>query len=106
MRKEDNGRIRYLNQYKPDEESRIRAAILAEYENHLPEFEIALHCGLRASEQYRLQWPDISLERKTLTVSKTKNGRTRHIPLNSVAVAVLQYLHTRAEKCQRVHLPG
>lgn len=108
IKKENNGRVRYLNQYKPapttlpylknchDEESRIRAVISAEYPHHLSEFEIGLNCGMRASEQYRLQWPDINFDRKILTVRETKNGRTRHVRLNTTALAVLEFLSARA----------
>lgn len=67
MRKENNIRVRYLNQHKPlptqdkqledchDEESRLRAVINARYPHHLPEFEIALNTGMRKSEQYRVE---------------------------------------------------
>ena len=47
---EDNGRVRYLNQYDQNEEKRLRAAIEAKYASHLPEFVIALHTGMRPSE--------------------------------------------------------
>ena len=63
---EDNERVRFLNQFTlakteleyikahSDEESRLRAVILKKYAEHLPEFEIALHTGMRPSEQYGL----------------------------------------------------
>ncbi len=63
-----------------DEESRLRAVILANYPAHMPEFEIALHTGMRPSEQYGLIWSRVDL---VLTIPKSKNGNTRHIPLNS-----------------------
>jgi hypothetical protein len=58
-KREDNGRFRFLNQLAPakseveylkphaDEESRLRAVILSDYPYHMPEFEIALHTGMR-----------------------------------------------------------
>jgi hypothetical protein len=48
---EDNGRVRFLNQHHPDEEVRLRAAIDAKYRAHLPELDLALHTGMRPSEQ-------------------------------------------------------
>jgi hypothetical protein len=57
---EDNGRVRFLNQLAPaktdvecftpyaDEESWLRAVILSDYPDHMPEFEIALHTGIEA----------------------------------------------------------
>jgi len=56
---EDNGRVRFL---KPEEEIRLRKAIKAKYAVHLPEFELALHTGMRPSEQYNLTWDRIDLE--------------------------------------------
>ena len=47
-RRENNARVRWL---APDEETKLRKAIGAE---HLPELDIAIHTGLRRSEQYRL----------------------------------------------------
>src|SRR5713101_1778816 len=94
-KREDNGRVRFLNQLAPakteveylkphaDEESRLRAVILADYPAHMPEFEIALHTGMRPSEQYGLIWSRVDLVRKLITIPKSKNGNTRHIPLNS-----------------------
>jgi hypothetical protein len=56
---EDNGRVRFLNQFQPGEtetdflkdcnaeESRLRAVIGKKYPSHLPELEIAVHTGVR-----------------------------------------------------------
>jgi len=106
-RREDNGRVRFLNQFKPaktdiaylqahtEEESRLRAVIGKNYAGHMPEFDIALHTGMRPSEQYGLVWNRIDLTRKLITIPKSKNGMTRHIPLNSVALAAFQQLQKR-----------
>jgi hypothetical protein len=76
---EDNGRVRFLNQLAPakseveylkshaDEESRLRAVILSDYPYHMPEFEIALHTGMRPSEQYGLIWSRVDLVRRART---------------------------------------
>jgi site-specific recombinase XerD len=108
IRKENNGRLRFLNQYAPaktdleylkecsDEESRLRAVIDRKYPEHLPELDVALNTGMRPSEQYSLTWDRVDLMRKIITIAKSKNGRTRHIPLNSVAVAALKVLQQRS----------
>jgi integrase len=105
---EDNGRVRFLNQFKPamtdldylkdhkDEESRLRATIQAHYPTHMPEFEIALHTGVRPSEQYGLTWGNVDLARKLITIPKSKNGDTRHVPLNSIALAAFRELFARS----------
>ena len=107
-KQEDNGRVRFLNQLAPaktdleylkgraDEESRLRAVIVAEYPTHMPGFEIALHTGMRPSEQFGLSWSRVDLVRKLVTIPKSKNGNTRHIPLNSVAMAAFQDLFARS----------
>ncbi len=108
MRKENNARLRFLNQFVPlktkldyltecsDEESRLRAVIAKNYPEHLPEFDIALNTGMRPSEQYGLTWDRVDLTRKIITIPKSKNGRTRHIPVNSVAVAAFRALQQRS----------
>jgi len=108
MRKENNARLRFLNQFAPlktkldylcdcpDEESRLRAVIVKNYPDHLPEFEIAMNTGIRPSEQYRLTWDLVDLTRKIVTIPKSKNGRTRYIPLNSLAVAAFKALEQRS----------
>ena len=104
MRKENNQRVRYLNQYDPlptgvaylkncrDEESRLMAAIRKKYAFHLQEVEIALNTGLRRREQYNTEWPNVNFERKVLTVPRSKHGESRHIALNSVALAAFKSL--------------
>lgn len=87
MKAENNGRIRYL---KPEEETRIRAAIRAKCPEHLPVFVFALNTGLRAGEMFNVKWEDIDLDRRQLTVPKSKHGGTRHVSLNLSARAVLR----------------
>jgi integrase len=105
---EDNGRVRFLNQFQPrktglpyllrhtTEESRLRAVIAAKFPSHMPAFTIALHTGLRPSEQYGLMWERVDLIRRMVTIPKSKNGNTRHIPLNTVALAAFQELFNRS----------
>jgi len=108
MQRENNARIRYLNQHEPlpatldylkrhtDEESRLRAVIETKYAFHMPEFEIALNTGMRLSEQYNTEWPNVNLAQRLLTVSRSKHGEKRHIPLNSTAVAAFERLALQA----------
>src|SRR5208337_3642203 len=107
-KREDNGRVRFLNQYTPaktevdylkgreDEESRLRTVIGKKYPAHLPEFEIALNTGMRGSEQYGLAWGRVDLNRRFVTIPKSKNGACRHIGINSVALAAFKVLQQRS----------
>jgi integrase len=105
---EDNERVQFLNQFIPskteledlkpraDEESSLRTVILKHYAAHMPEFEIALHTGMRPSEQYGLEWPRGDLARNFVSLPKTKTGKARHIRLNVVAVAAFKVLQQRS----------
>jgi site-specific recombinase XerD len=93
-RQENNARVRWLT---PDEETRLRAAISEHYPEHMPELNLALNTGLRLSEMYGLAWENVSLARCVLTVPRSKNGETRHVPLNSLALTALAELRKRGD---------
>jgi integrase len=100
--------VRFLNQFQPgkakltylkdcmDEEARLRAVIGRRFVAHLPEFEIAINTGMRPSEQYGLTWNRVDLVRRQVTLPKSKNGKTRHIPLNSASLAAFKALRVRS----------
>ncbi len=52
---------------------------------------LALNTGMRRGELFNLHWNDIDLKRRTLAIHghNAKSGKTRHIPLNEEAFAVL-----------------
>jgi integrase len=89
---ESNGRVRFLSR---EEEDQLRGAILRLSPERLPEFELAIHTGLRRSEQYGACWTDVDFERRVLTVPFDKPGRTSHVPLNASASHALVALHAR-----------
>ena len=90
QRAENNARIRFLS---ADEEERLRAAIKKRFPKHMPEFDVALNTGMRKSEQFCLEWSQVSLNRKRIRLEKTKNGSDREIPLNKACLYVLEALH-------------
>ena len=63
------------------------------YADHLyPMALLALNTGLRRGEIFQLQWSDVDLLRKQITVRgrTAKSGLTRHVPLNEEARQTLQ----------------
>jgi integrase len=91
--RENNERIRFLSE---EEETRLRKAIDNNCEGRIADLDIALNTGMRQSEQHRLTWKDVNLVARRVTLRKTKNGSTRHIPLNQTAWAAFQTLWERS----------
>jgi integrase len=93
-RQESSGRIRWLT---ADEETKLRAVIQSDYRDEVPAFDLALHTGMRQSEQYRLRWDCVELERRQLTIPRSKHGGIRYIPLDNTALAALVVLRSRSD---------
>jgi integrase len=76
--------------------------IAADWEEHMPELDLALHTGMRLSEMYGLTWDNVILPQRLLTIPRSRNGERRHVRLNSVAVAALLAFHGRWNGSGRV----
>jgi len=96
--RENNERVRFLSH---DEEGKIRSVIERDFPEHMPEFEIALHSGARQGEQYKLSWHDVDPDAR-MTLRQTKNGSTRHVPLNAAARGAFNELRDQSEEQGRV----
>jgi integrase len=85
MLRDHGGRLRSLTR---DEFARL----LAELPDHLADMaQFSVATGLRQANVTRLQWRQISLERRHLWVAadQHKNGVAHSVPLNEAAMAVL-----------------
>jgi site-specific recombinase XerD len=56
-KRENNIRTRFL---ETEEEAALRARIRALYPSREPEFDLALHTGMRRNEQWQLRWQDVN----------------------------------------------
>lgn len=106
--KESLGRVRFLSF---EEEARLRKAIASALpgrirdagESAYAQLDVALHTGMRKSEQFTATWDQVDLERGFIYLSMTKNGTDRFVTLNSAAREVLRHL---AERHKRLGLPS
>jgi site-specific recombinase XerD len=100
-RKEDNARIRYLS--RGDEYPRLRVAVSTQFPEHVAEFVVSVHTGMRLSEQYTVDWTQYRAdphnpERRIIELSKTKNGNARTVHLNADAQAAIESLRVPGQK--------
>lgn len=82
--KENNQRVRFLD---VAEEQRLREAI---GEAHWPLVAVAIHTGLRRSEQFHLRWENVDFATGILTVPRTKHGGSRRVPMNDTVRGILR----------------
>ena len=57
----------------------------------------ALHTGMRRNEILFLRWENVNLRDRFITVTETKNGEIRHLPLNRTMQEMLANLPQRSE---------
>jgi len=73
----------------PQEED---ALIQASPHHIKPIIKLATHTGMRRGELLALQWDQVNLLAKTITVKKSKSGKVRHVPLNDISYGVLHQI--------------
>ena len=82
-------RIRYLTD---DEERSLASVFVPRYWTWV---EVALHTGMRRSEQFGLRWENINFQTRVITIPRSKHGEVRHVPINDRVVEILQNLPSR-----------
>jgi site-specific recombinase XerD len=88
-RAEENTRVRYL---RAEEEAALMKAVREQSPEREVEILVALHSGMRRSEQYRtaqvadggLKWEHVNLRAGVIRLPRSKSTKPRHIPMNSV----------------------
>ena len=56
-------------------------------------FDMAFEKAMRLREMYTLEMGQISLEKRTIFLHKTKNGSKRQVPISSVLFKLLEPLY-------------
>jgi integrase len=87
--REDSKLERFL---EPEEEKRLLAECKDDYAYLKPILICALHTGMRKSEILNLTWPYVDLNNGYITVTKTKSGKDRHIPISPTLKSELSRL--------------
>lgn len=85
---DSKGRERFLS--ADERKALLDACAASESAVLLPLVQLAVATGARKSELLGLLWSDVSLERRTVRFTDTKNGESRTVPLAAPAVAVLR----------------
>jgi site-specific recombinase XerD len=96
QKKESVGRLRYLTD---EEEVRLRKAIAGKPYT-IPQLDIALHTGMRMTEQFTVTFDQVNLVEKNIHLNKTKNGSSRYVSLNSEAIRALKHLQAEHERLE------
>jgi integrase len=94
-RKESNGRPRFLSR---DEYKRLRDVIAKRFPEHLVEFIVSVHTGMRLGEQYSATWSQVHVDRKTIELPDSKNGEPRTVHLNKTALEAIQSIRPQKVK--------
>src|SRR5438445_12306021 len=54
-----------------------------------PHFAVSVNTGLRWSEQMSLRWKNVDFLTRMITVTRSKHGQARTVPMNSTVRSVL-----------------
>jgi integrase len=95
QRKEGTGRFRFLSR---EEYDALYGVIKKRFPEHLVEFIVSVHTGMRLTEQYSCMWSQVDFRRRIIDLTKTKNGSPREIHLNADAMAAIETLRRPRQK--------
>lgn len=81
----DKQNARHIYLSKGQEEN-----LLIEAGRYAPYFRFAILTGMRQGEQLSLKWEQVDWNRSLAHLPKTKNGRSRFVPLSEEAIKILE----------------
>lgn len=93
-KRENPGRLRFLHE---EEEQRLRHVIAVNRPHCMAQLDVALHTGMRRSEQFSVSWDQVDFEQGHIFLEKTKNGSSRYVQLNETCLTTLRGLR---DECQ------
>ena len=91
-KQEDNQRVRFLT---PAEKARLTAVLQECNPEYAPVYLLALHTGMRTSEQLRAQVGDYDPATVTMMIRQQKHrtaAKTRYVPMDPIAIAAYNRL--------------
>lgn len=101
---ENNARTRHLT---PPEVSRMLEALAAwPNKSFAGLIRFLLFTGVRRGEAMDLTWDRVNFEEETIFLDKTKNGKSRTVLLNSLAVGVLREMEVLRKDAHPFVFPG
>ena len=85
----DNLLIRYLT---AEEEGRLLSVLIGERDYLRQIVLLAVNTGMRRGEILSLRWVQVDFSRDSIHLLRTKSGRSRHVPMNSIVREILAEL--------------
>lgn len=86
----NNGRERFLT---PEETARLKAAVAASQNPQLQHIVgLLLLTGARLRELLDAKWENVDAERRSWFIPTSKTGKSRHVPLSTPALAIIEKL--------------
>ena len=92
--KEENQRNRYLT---ADEEERLLAVCVGDRAHLRPIIIVARNTGMRPGEILSLKWSQVDFQRNIIHLIRTKSGKQRDVPINSLVRNELFALQSQGE---------
>ncbi len=85
--KEPRGRVRHLDD--AEREALLKACKSSKSTDLYAAVVLALSTGARLMELMSLRWPQVDLQRRVITLTETKNGEIRALPLSGKALELV-----------------